>query len=52
MSWVRVAVARFRGLFGHKRFERDLDDEVRFHLEMQAEDNRKAGMDPAAARAA
>jgi putative ABC transport system permease protein len=30
--------------------ERELDDEVRFHLEMQIEDNLKAGMNPAAAR--
>ncbi|MGH9658460.1 MAG: ABC transporter permease, partial [Bryobacteraceae bacterium] len=30
--------------------ERELDDEVRFHLEMQIEDNLKAGMHPAEAR--
>ncbi len=47
MSWGRVVAARLRGLFGHKRLERDLEDEVRFHLEMQIEDNLNAGMDPA-----
>ena len=41
---------RLRGLFAHKRLERELDDEVRFHLEMQIEDNLKAGMNPAEAR--
>ena len=50
MSWARVAAARFRGLFGRTRRERELDDEVRSHLEMQVEDNLKAGMNPAEAR--
>ena len=50
MSWARVVAARLRGLFERKRLERELDDEVRFHLEMQIEDNLKAGMNPAEAR--
>src|SRR6266571_5179387 len=50
MSWPTVLAARLRGLFGHKRLERELDDEVRFHLEMQIEDNLKAGMNPEEAR--
>ncbi|MGH9720938.1 MAG: ABC transporter permease, partial [Bryobacteraceae bacterium] len=50
MSWASVVSARLRGLFEHKRLERELDDEVRFHLEMQLEDNLNAGMDPAEAR--
>jgi hypothetical protein len=50
MSWPSVFAARIRGLFGKGRLERELDDEVRFHLEMQIEDNLKAGMNPAAAR--
>src|SRR6185295_11680956 len=50
MSWATVFAARLRGLFEHKRLERELDDEVRFHLEMQIEDNLKAGMNPTEAR--
>jgi predicted permease len=50
MSWATVVAARLRGLFEDKRLERELDEEVRFHLEMQIEDNLKAGMNPAAAR--
>lgn len=50
MSWARVLTARLRGLFERKRLERDLDDEVRFHLELQTEDNIKAGMSRAEAR--
>jgi putative ABC transport system permease protein len=50
MSWATVVAARLRGLFEYKRLERELDEEVRFHLEMQIEDNLKAGMNPAEAR--
>src|SRR5262245_32786808 len=50
MSWASVVAARLRGLFGHKRLERELDDEVRFHLELQIDDNVKTGMNPAEAR--
>src|ERR1051326_5240595 len=50
MSWASVLAARLRGLFKHERLEGELDDEVRFHLEMQVEDNVKAGMNPADAR--
>ena len=50
MSWPSVLAARIRGLFVKDLLERELDDEVRFHLEMQAEDNRRAGMNPAEAR--
>ena len=50
MSWATVVGARLRGLFAHKRLERELDREVRFHLEMQIEDNLRSGMSPAEAR--
>jgi putative ABC transport system permease protein len=50
MSWSSVFAARLRGLLLQRRPERELDDEVRFHLEMQAEDNRRAGMNAAEAR--
>src|SRR5690242_14194651 len=52
MSWASVLGARLRSLFEHKRLERELDDEVRFHLELQIDDNLKAGMNPAEARSA
>jgi predicted permease len=50
MNWARVAAARLLGLFTRKRMERRLEDEVRFHLEMEMENNVKAGMSPAEAR--
>jgi hypothetical protein len=42
--------ARVRGLFGRKRLEAELDDEVRFHVEMQIDDNIARGMSPDEAR--
>src|SRR5262245_54216958 len=45
MSRRSVLAARIRALFFRRRLERELDDEIRFHLEMQAEDNERAGMD-------
>src|ERR1051326_774873 len=50
MSWATVVAARLRGLFAQKRLERELDAELRFHLEMQIEDNLRAGMHPGEAR--
>ncbi len=50
MSWASVVATRLRGLLEHKRLERELDDEIRFHLEMQIEDHLKTGMSPTEAR--
>jgi hypothetical protein len=50
MSWTRVFAARLQGLFVHRESEEQLEDELRFHLEMQAEDNLLIGMTPSEAR--
>jgi hypothetical protein len=50
VSWISVVAARIGGLFHRQRLERELDEEIRFHLNSQIEDNLKAGMDPAEAR--
>jgi hypothetical protein len=50
MSWATVVAARLRGLFQRNRLDLDLDAEIRFHLEMQIEDNQRAGMNPTEAR--
>ena len=52
MSRRSVLAARIRSLFSRKRLERELDDEIRFHLEMQADDNIRAGMAPKLAHSA
>jgi predicted permease len=52
VSWHGALVSRLRALFARKRLDHELDEEIRFHLEMQAEDNCQAGMDPVEARRA
>jgi hypothetical protein len=48
VSWIRVLVSRGTALFRPDR----LHDELRFHVDMQTEDNIRAGMSPQAARQA
>jgi predicted permease len=42
--------ATLRALFHPRRAEREMDDEMRFHLQMEAEKLQKSGLDPEAAR--
>jgi hypothetical protein len=48
MSWLN----RFTALFSGRRLDQDLDDELRAHLEMRAEDNVAEGMSEEDARRA
>lgn len=50
MNWPGVTFARLRALFRRNKLEHELDDEVRFHLEAQIDDNIACGMSPAEAR--
>jgi predicted permease len=50
MTWLRVLLARFGGLFFQRRRELELADEIRNHLEMQIEDNLRQGMSQEEAR--
>jgi len=50
MSVLKKLSRGWSGLFGKRRADRELADEVGFHLERQIERNRAAGMDPQAAR--
>jgi putative ABC transport system permease protein len=50
MEWLRIFGVRFGGLFRKRNLDRDLDAEIRAHLEMLAEDNIRRGMNPAEAR--
>ncbi|MET0552498.1 MAG: ADOP family duplicated permease [Vicinamibacteria bacterium] len=49
LSTGRRAWARVRALFGRSRLERDLDEELRFHLEMRAAALGASGLDPRSA---
>ncbi len=50
MGWIAHVVEAFNALFRRGRVESELDDEVRFHLEMEIEKNLRAGMTPEEAR--
>jgi hypothetical protein len=46
MIRLRVFIYRLSGLFLKSRRERELEAEIRSHLEMQIEENRRQGMSP------
>jgi putative ABC transport system permease protein len=50
MSWLRVVGARLRGLLRRRRRDDLLDEEIRFHLDMQAADFRQRGLSAEEAR--
>src|SRR5262249_20067117 len=50
MTRVRIFFHRLLGLFLKRRLERELEEEIRSHLEMQIEDNLRQGMSPEDAR--
>lgn len=49
-QFLHSLLARSRELLQRQRFARELDDELRFHLELEIEHNIKRGMTPDAAR--
>src|SRR5262249_41575218 len=49
---LRGVAGRMRALVRRRQLDRDLDDELRFHLEMREEDLREAGLAAVDARAA
>ncbi len=50
MKLLRATFARLRSLFHQEQLDRDLDSELASHLEMNIEDNLRAGMIPEEAR--
>jgi hypothetical protein len=50
MKRLREWTARFGGLLGKRRKDRELDDEIESHLQLHAEDNLRSGMTPEEAR--
>ncbi|HUG52601.1 MAG TPA: ABC transporter permease, partial [Vicinamibacteria bacterium] len=53
MRWTAGEVSRrVRGLFARRSRERDLDDELRLHIEMETEANLRRGLPPEEARRA
>ncbi|MGH9353690.1 MAG: ABC transporter permease, partial [Terriglobia bacterium] len=52
MTWLRMFASRLSGLFRKTRSERELDEELRLHIEMLADENARKGMSPEEARRA
>jgi len=50
MDWMRSLVEAITDLFSKGRVERELQEELLFHIEKETEKNIEAGMDPAEAR--
>jgi putative ABC transport system permease protein len=50
MTRIRILVSRFLGLFRKARREKELDEELRLHLELLTEENVRRGMSPEEAR--
>ena len=50
MTSLRVLFHRLRALFRKRNLERDMDEEIRAHLEMQIEEYRRQGMTAEEAR--
>ncbi|HEX8354383.1 MAG TPA: ABC transporter permease [Pyrinomonadaceae bacterium] len=46
MYWLRIARTRLRGLLRKKSVEREMEEELRFHVRMRAEENVRRGMTP------
>jgi putative ABC transport system permease protein len=52
MRWLNILLARLRALTGREAVIRDIDEEMRLHVELEAEANVARGMSPEAAQAA
>ncbi|HWW75450.1 MAG TPA: permease prefix domain 1-containing protein, partial [Pyrinomonadaceae bacterium] len=44
--WLRLARTRLRGLLRKRSVEREMEEELRFHVRMRAEENVRRGMTP------
>src|SRR5215475_2859286 len=49
-NWLYIIPLRLRSIFRRDRVERELDDELRYHIERQIEENIAKGMTPEEAR--
>jgi hypothetical protein len=51
MGWFNILMARLRALYRRESVSRDIEEELRVHVEMVTETNIKRGMPPDGARA-
>lgn len=52
MEWINILMARLRALFRRERVLRDIEEELRIHVEMETERNIERGMPPEEAQTA
>jgi predicted permease len=52
MKWVRISISRSAALFGRKKLDEDLDEELGGHIELAIEENVKRGLPREEARIA
>ena len=50
MDQIRILLSRCASLFRGRKFDVDLDEEMRSHIELAIEENMKCGMNAQAAR--
>jgi hypothetical protein len=50
MMWLRSLLARVRGVWRADEINREIDDELQFHIDMCTEENVRRGMTPDEAR--
>src|SRR5438270_1024102 len=51
MKWLNILIARWRGLLRRETIIEDIEEEMRFHVEMETQTNIERGMRPEEARA-
>jgi predicted permease len=52
MDWIRILMSRWSALFGKRSLDKDLDEELRAHIDLAVEENLQRGMSPEDARTA
>jgi hypothetical protein len=52
MDWIRILLRRCAALFRSKKLDADLDEELRAHIDLAIEENRRRGMNEPQARTA
>ncbi len=52
MDFIRILISRCAALFGRKKLDADLDEELRLHIDLAVDENLKRGMTPQQARTA
>jgi predicted permease len=52
MDWIRILLSRSAALFRSRKLDADLDEEMRAHIDLAIEENRRRGMNESQARTA